>query len=293
MQVDERTVSTPDGRSLRVAQSGDLDGAPVIVHHGTPMSRLPYSGWVADAVRDGVRLITFDRAGYGRSSPNSGRSVADVAGDVVAIADALGLERFVTWGISGGGPHALACAALLGDRVAAAATLAGAAPRDAAGLDFLAGMGEDNVVEFTAADRGRETLEPLVAAMAKEMSGADSAAVVEAMRSVLSPVDEALLTGEIGHFLTANMAEAVRSGTAGWVDDDLAFVKDWGFRLTEIEVPVLLWQGRQDLMVPFAHGEWLAANIPDVEAHLCDDDGHLTLVVRRVRETNAWLAGHL
>jgi len=289
----DRTVRTRDGRALQVTQSGDLGGRPVIVHHGTPMSRLPYPGWVEDAAREGVRLITFDRAGYGGSTPRPDRSVADVAHDVTAIADDLGLDRFVTWGISGGGPHALACAALLGDRVVAAASLAGVAPRNALGLDFLAGMGEDNVIEFSAAERGRETLEPLVVAMAKEMRAADPAAVAEAMRSVLSPVDEAVLTGEIGGFFAANMAEAVRCGTSGWVDDDLAFVKDWGFRLTDIDVPVLLWQGRQDLMVPFAHGEWLAANIPNVEAQLSDDDGHLTLVVQRVGETTAWLVGHL
>jgi len=293
VEIDERTVSTPDGRALSVLQSGDLDGAPVIVHHGTPMSRLPYAGWVDDAARDGVRLITFDRPGYGQSSPKPGRSVADVASDVVAIADDLGLEHFVTWGISGGGPHALACAALLRDRVAAAASLAGVAPRDAAGLDFLAGMGKDNVVEFSAAERGRATLEPLVAAMAKELSATDAAAVVAAMRSLLSPVDEAVLTGDVGEFFAANMAEAVRCGTAGWVDDDLAFVQDWGFRLADIEIPVVVWQGRQDLMVPFAHGEWLAENIPNVEAHLSDDDGHLTMVVRRVQETTAWLVGQL
>src|SRR4051794_11835917 len=155
-------VTTPDGRTVAAYEHGDPDGRPVLVHHGTPGSGHVREKWIAQAAEQGIRLISYDRAGYAGSDRAPGRSVADVAGDAAAIADALGVERFATWGASGGGPHALACGALLGERVVAVATIAGAAPFDAGDLEFLAGMGEDNVTEFSAAIAGEDTLRPLL-----------------------------------------------------------------------------------------------------------------------------------
>jgi pimeloyl-ACP methyl ester carboxylesterase len=285
----EATVRAKDGRALRIVEAGAGDGLAVLVHNGTPMSRLLFAPCVEDAEQRGIRLIGYDRPGYGGSTPHPGRSVADAAHDVTAIADALGIDRLAMWGISGGGPHALACAALLPERVVAVASLASVAPYPAEGLDWLAGMGEANVAEFGLALEGRQALEPFLRQEREAMLAAGPAGLADAMRTLLSPTDQAVFTGEAADY----MFEAFRAGNEerldGWLDDDLAFAKPWGFDLEQIEVPVLLWQGAEDRFVPFAHGEWLARRIPTVDARLSPDDGHLTLLVRRVGEVHGWL----
>ena len=164
-------IQTPDGRILAVDEAGDPAGVPVVVHHGTPGLRPHYAPLVGpDAQERGIRLIGYDRPGYGGSTPRPGRTVGDAAADVDAICDALGLDRICTWGISGGGPHALACAALLPDRVAAAASVAGIAPHDAEGLDWLAGMGAANVEEFGLTLQGRAALVPWLESEAEGFS---------------------------------------------------------------------------------------------------------------------------
>ena len=281
------TVTTGD-RTLRGLETGG-DGLAVIVHHGTPMSRLLYGRWVDDAKSKNLRLIGYDRPGYGGSDRHPGRSVADCVADVVAIADDLGIETFATWGISGGGPHALACAALLPDRVVACSSLASVAPYGAENLDFMAGMGEGNIAEFAASLEGEDTLRPMLEDERQGMAGVSPEDVRTAMSTVLSDLDMASFSGPHADYLTAAMNEGLSAGVDGWLDDDLAFVKDWGFDVTDIKVPVLLWQGREDRMVPFEHGEWLARQIPDVEARLRENEGHLTLIENRVPETHAWL----
>jgi pimeloyl-ACP methyl ester carboxylesterase len=285
----EHGVEGPGGRVLRVREDGDPAGVPLVAHHGTPGSRLLYERWVEDASQRGIRLIAYDRPGYGGSDRHPGRSVADAAADVAAIADALGLDRFLTQGRSGGGPHALACAALLGDRVAAAATLAAVGPYDAEGLDFLDGMGEDNVEELGAALQGPEVLEPLLEEFTPRILEADPDQLVEGLKSLLSPPDVAVVNGGLAEELIAVTAEGIRASRVGWLDDDLAFVKPWGFELDSISAPFQLWQGRQDLMVPQAHGEWLAAHIPGVDVRMADDDGHLSVEHLRIGEVHAWL----
>jgi len=287
--MGEATVRAKDGRELRVVEAGAADGFAVLVHNGTPMSRLLFRPCVEDAEQHGIRLIGYDRPGYGGSTPHPGRNVADAARDIAAIADALDIDRLATWGISGGGPHALACAALLPERVVAAASLASVAPYPAEGLDWFAGMGEANVAEFGLTLEGREALEPFLRHERDAMLAAGPVGLAEAMRTLLSPADHAVFTGETADY----MFEAFRAGNEerldGWLDDDLAFAKPWGFELEQIEVPVLLWQGAEDRFVPFAHGEWLARRIPAVDARLSRDDGHLTLLVRRVGEVHGWL----
>ncbi|MFY9577686.1 MAG: alpha/beta fold hydrolase, partial [Gaiellaceae bacterium] len=217
--------------------------------------------------------------------------VADAAADVRAIADALGIERLAVWGVSGGGPHALACAALLPDRVAGVASLGSVAPTDADGLDWFAGMGQTNLEEFAAAQQGHEALEEYFGPRAREPVTAEG--LLQGLRSLLTDVDAAALTGELGEYLAENMSGAVGQGVDGWRDDDLAFVKPWGFSVEEIRVPVQLWHGEQDHFVPFTHGEWLAARIPDVDARLHPEDGHMTLMQRRIPEVHAWLLERL
>lgn len=287
--MGEATVRAKDGRELRIVEAGTADGLAVLVHNGTPMSRLLFRPCVEDAEQRGIRLIGYDRPGYGGSTPHPGRNVADAARDVATIADALDIDRLATWGISGGGPHALACAALLPERVVAAASLASLAPYPAEGLDWFAGMGEANVAEFGLTLEGREALEPFLRHERDAMLAAGPAGLAEAMRTLLSPADHAVFTGETADY----MFEAFRAGNEerldGWLDDDLAFAKPWGFELEQIEVPVLLWQGAEDRFVPFAHGEWLSRRIPAVDARLSRDDGHLTLLVRRLGEVHGWL----
>jgi len=289
----ERTVQTPDGRTLAVQESGDLDGIPVMVHMGTPNSRHLYGPHSADAASRGLRLISYDRPGYGGSTPSPGRSHADCASDVRAICAALGIDRLATWGISGGGPHVLACAALLPDLVVAAASLASPAPYGADGLDWFAGMGQDNVDDFKllAADK--------VAARAKTekereafmaMSEGDLAT---GLQSLLTPTDAAVLTGELAEYLAFTNRDGLAPGAEGWWEDGIAEGGPWGFDLAQISVPVLVVHGKQDMFVPFSHGEWLAAHVPGAEHWFLGDDGHLTLMTRRVGEVHAWLADRM
>lgn len=287
--MSERTITTLDGRALRVYEEGDSGGKPVLAIYGTPSGGLTYERHAEDARAKGIRLVSFDRAGYGGSDPRPGRSVGDVVEDVVAIADELGLDRFGVWGVSGGGPHALACAALLADRVPAVASLASVAPYGAEGLDWTEGMGEDNIVEFNAVLEGREAIEPLELKHRAELATATPDDLRRQWATLLSPVDAAVATAGLAAFLLENTNTALAPGVEGWIEDDLAFVAPWGFDVADILTPVVLWQGEQDLFVPPSHGRWLAEHIPDVEAHITPDDGHLTLFEHRVPSVHDWL----
>jgi pimeloyl-ACP methyl ester carboxylesterase len=286
--IREHRVSV-NGRTLAVLEAGDESGRAVVAIHGTPGSGLPWRGLVEDAEARGIRLLAYDRPGYGGSDPHPGRTVADAAGDVAAIADALGIDRFAVEGGSGGGPHTLACAALLPDRVVAAASLAGVAPYPAEGLDWLDGMGQDNMDEFAAALAGRETLERFLRKQADAMLAANPEGIADALRSLLSPPDAAVLTGEYAEYLAEATRRAIGERLDGWIHDDFVFVNPWGFELDEIQVPVQLLHGAQDRFVPVAHGEWLAERIPGVEAHLSAEDGHLTIQLARIGDVHAWL----
>jgi len=284
-----RAIATPDGRTLTVREGGDPRGVPVLAHHGTPGSSLLYEPHVRDAAERGVRLVSYDRPGYGRSTRQPGRRVADCAADVAAVCDVLGIERLCTWGVSGGGPHALATAALLPERVAAAASLASIAPFDAAGLDFTAGMGEINVQSYEAMSAGEEAHR---AQHERELAGLLETTpdrLVEVWATVLGPADSEVLTGDLAEFVLDNARAGIVPDSGGWLDDDLVFVEPWGFDPASIRVPVLLRHGEQDRFVPFGHGLWLAARIPGAEARLTTEDGHLTLPERRVGEVHAWL----
>jgi pimeloyl-ACP methyl ester carboxylesterase len=288
-----RDVTTRDGRTLRVHDAGAADGPVLVAHHGTPSAGNRYRTEIDSAERLGLRLVAYDRPGYGGSTPAPGRRVAGAAGDVAAILDALGVERFATYGWSGGGPHALACAALLPDRCAAVATLAGVGPADAPDLDFVAGMGEGNIEEFGVAARGREPLEALCRAEAEAMTAAGPEDLASAMAEHLTPVDAAALTGDVAAFLHGSVVDALRPGVDGWVDDDLAFLAPWGFGVGDVRAPVLVLQGDQDLMVPHAHSDWLRAHLAAAEGGVLPGEGHITLFADRIGEVHAWLAERL
>ncbi|HET8777915.1 MAG TPA: alpha/beta fold hydrolase [Candidatus Limnocylindria bacterium] len=275
----ELTVRTPDGRSIDVFLGGPPDGTPLIFHNGTPSSGRLYAPFVSAAADRGLRMVSFSRAGYGGSTRNPGRSVADVVPDVAAVLDELGADRFHTLGWSGGGPHALACAALLPKRVLAAATVGGLAPRDAEGLDWMAGMGEENVAVFSAALAGEAELVRFLEKVAPSFGAITAHDVAASLNASAPDVDREAIQGDAAAWLADVFRESVRNGIGGWLDDERAFVRPWGFEVVDIAVPVAVWQGALDRNTPLAHGEWLASHIPAARPHLLSDHGHISLGV--------------
>ena len=289
MKADDRAISTEDGRRIRINEAGQPEGVPVLVLRGTPQSRLLYDAWIHDAKSRGIRLIAYERPGYGGSTAHPGRTVASAAKDVAAIAKALSLNRLAVWGISGGGPHALACAALLPDLVVAAAALASLAPCPSEGLDYFAGMGESNIALMRSALKSREACEQFVEGEAADLLRASPETMIDSFQSLLCPVDAAVLTTDFANFVVRSVHEGIGERRDGWVDDEIAFTTPWGFELSQIRIPVLLMHGEQDQMVPVSHGKWLASKIPNVNARLLPNDGHLTLSTRRIPDVHAWL----
>ena len=279
MTAETFTVYLADGRRLEVLAAGPAGGLPLVLHNGTPVGPVAYTPMADAAAERGLRLVICARPGYGDSTPRPGRRVADVTDDVAAVLDELGAPRFVTVGWSGGGPHALACAARLPGRCLAAATMAGVAPFTAEGLDWLAGMGTENVMEFSAAVTGEEQLADYLMVEAADLATITGPEVADGLGDLVSAADRAAATGGFADYLAASFRASVRTGIAGWRDDDLAVTSDWGFTMAEVGAgaPVAIWQGDQDMMVPGAHGSWLAAHVPGAEAHLLSGEGHLTL----------------
>jgi pimeloyl-ACP methyl ester carboxylesterase len=273
-------VSAPDGRTLEAIVEGPSDGTLVVTHHGTPGSAGEiWPPHIETAAKRGLRLAAYSRPGGAGSERHAGRSVADCAADAAAVADSLSADRFFTLGGSGGGPHTLACAALLPDRVIASATIASVAPFDAEGLDWSAGMGEENLEEFAAAQAGPDELEAFMDRWASELRTITGEQVLDSLGDLVSEPDAAVLTGEYAEFAAASIRDALRSGIWGWFDDDLALLGDWGFGLDDIDVPVSIWHGHEDRFVPLAHGAWLAEHVSGASVHLLDGHGHLSLAV--------------
>lgn len=279
MRYVESKVRTPDGRSLSVMQAGLLDGDPVFFLHGTPGVLEMYGPSVEEGARRGLRYVNFLRPGYGESDRQPGRSVASCAVDVEAIADALGVKRFYAVGESGGGPHALACAALLPDRVRAVALIASVAPYDAE--DWEKGMGEGNLEELNAWRKGpqalREHLEEEMRALRLTETPAQLRAALD---KHLCDADRAAIDGDFGRFLLSAWRIIGGYGLGGWLDDDDALFGDWGLEIGRVAVPVSVWQGSEDRMVPATHAGWLAKELPNAELHLLPGEGHLSLVAR-------------
>jgi pimeloyl-ACP methyl ester carboxylesterase len=279
--VTEADLELGDGRTLHYYDTREDSSdtrVPVFYHHGTPNVGAPPEPLFAAAAENGLRWVSHDRPAYGGSTPHADRDIASAAGDVAAIADALGVDRFTVLGHSGGGPHALACGALLPDRVMAVVSVSAPAPTDAEGLDWFAGWSSSGVAEQQAALAGRAALE---AYLPRADFDPDT----------FTPGDHAALGGTWS-WLNKVVGQAMAQGNEGMVEDLLAAAKPWGFEPANITVPVLVMHGTGDRMVPSSHGEWLAAHCPTADLRLVADAGHIT-VLDSAPAALAWLGAHI
>jgi pimeloyl-ACP methyl ester carboxylesterase len=271
--VAELDIEIGDGRRLHAYDRGSGD-LVVMWHHGTPNIGVPPQPLFAAADRLGIRFVSYDRPGYGGSTPLPGRDIASAAADAAAVADALGVSEFAVFGHSGGGSHALACAALLPGRVRAAVSISGLAPLTADGLDWFAGMGAGAAASLRAAAAGRAVKEAHEATESKPD---------------FLPADWAALDGEWGWFGSV-VGPAMVGGPAPLIDDDLAYVDQWGCDPATITVPVLLIHGGGDLLVPSAHSEWLSRNIPGAQLRVLPGEGHISVLPAAAVQALEWLA---
>lgn len=274
LAVTTTSLELADGRKLRVYDTGaeDVDALTVFWHHGTPNIGAPPEPLMPVSRELGIRWVSYDRPGYGGSSPVGDRNVASAARYVSEVADALFIDKFAVMGHSGGGPHALACAALLGERVLGAVSIAGLAPYRAEGLEWFTGMASP--ASLCAAAAGRAV---------KEQYQADP----EYDPEVFTPSDHAALSGRWSWLLEV-VNPAVEAGPDALIDDDLAYVAPWGFDPAEVAAPVLLLHGGQDRMVPASHSRWLERRLPKAELRLYPDDGHIS-VLNFGESALAWL----
>ena len=274
--ITEADLELADGRTLHLYDTGAGTGGSLVVlwHHGTPNLGAPPAPLFDTASRLGIRWVSYDRPGYGGSTPRPGRDMASAAGYARAIADALGIERFAVMGHSSGGAHALACAALLPDRVIGVVAAAPLAPFEADGLDWFAGMAASGVASLRAAAQGPAAKERF------EASGVE-------YDPEFTKADLAALSGEWSWFGQV-VGPAVAAGPGGLIADDLANVAPWGFDPGQVSAPVLLLHGGQDRIAPIAHAEWLAGRLPSAQLRRYPTDGHIS-VLRHAHDALTWL----
>ena len=272
-------VKMDDGRrKLALEITGDPDGYPVFLMHGTPGSRNGPRPRGMVLYRLGLKLISYDRPGYGSSTRQKGRSVSDAAADVAAIADFLGHRRIAVIGRSGGGSHALACAAHLADRVSVAAVLVGLAPSDAQGLDWYAGMNRHNVNEYSTADANEAMLRASLEDKALQTQQNPQIILTDLIPDMCREDRRVVDDVTLRKLLTDTYAMAVQQGADGWIDDVLAFRKPWGFDFSQIRCPVKLWHGMNDDFSPVEHAQWLAEQIENAELEIGTAEGHFAAV---------------
>jgi pimeloyl-ACP methyl ester carboxylesterase len=275
--VERRQISLKTERVLDVVVAGPKDGIPLVFHHGSPGAAMRFEPFIEAAVKRGLRYVSYSRPGFGDSTRQPGRTVADCSADTANIIDELGADRFYVTGWSAGGPHSLACAALLPQRVIAASTIAGVAPYGAKNLDWEAGQDKETVEKIHAAINDPAKLQSLLEREEPTFAHVTGGQIIAALGN-LPDVDKAVLGGQVGDFLAENIRESFKNGIWGIYDENIALSHDWGFDLSQIKVSVTVWQGTKDEMVPFAHGQWLANNVPNAHARLLPDQAHLSLV---------------
>jgi pimeloyl-ACP methyl ester carboxylesterase len=278
-ELDALSVTAGDGRALEVVIGGPPDGIPLVFLHGTPGAAGPFDHLIEVGAERGVRHIAYSRPGYSGSDRQPGRSVASCVADVVAIADALGYEHFYCSGGSGGGPHSIACAALIPDRVIGVAAIATPVPVGAPGFDWTADMGQENIEEYGAARAGERELQDYLEREAQAVNGATADELLRVWRELFCESDRRVLSGAYAEHTVRQLSRSLATGIWGWFDDDRALVADWGFELDQVGAPVHIWHGTEDQFIPVSHGEWLAGHVPGAKAELRPGDGHLSITL--------------
>jgi pimeloyl-ACP methyl ester carboxylesterase len=285
MELPARLV-LPDGRRLAYVEYGDSRGQPALYCHGFPGSRLEAALADASAAHAGVRLIAADRPGIGGSDRQSGRRLVDWPADLARLADHLGLARFTLVGVSGGAPYALACARAMPERLDAVAVVSGVAPLD--GKPMLDGMLWPNALALRAAQATPWAIAPgLQLAVLLRWFPRFPLGLVA--RSLDAPDRRALARHDVREIIVRSLREALRQGARGVADDLLLLCRSWGFRLDEIAVPVYLWHGERDRMVPASHSRRLCAELARSHCRAYPDEGHFSLVIEHAADIFAAL----
>ena len=267
-----------DGRELEILDNGINSDTAIIFHHGTPGHASSWIEWLESAANAGIRALSYSRAGYGTSDRNPGRSVVSINNDIAQLLDAKNISKFVSIGWSGGGPHCIANT--FEPRNVGAISLAGVGAFGVDDLDFLAGMGPENHDEFGAALKGEAAIDQWMEDNAGPMKAVTGAEIREAFGGLIGDADKAVLEGDAADQMAASMRSALAVSFDGWIDDDLVFVKNWGFDLAAITKPVFLWQGDDDFMVPHAHSYWLEKHIPTAKLTFKAGEGHISLGIK-------------
>lgn len=280
-----------DGRELEIADNGINSESAIVFHHGTPGHASSWTDWLESAATAGIRAIAYSRAGYGTSDRNPGRSVINVNSDIAQVLDAKNITKFVSIGWSGGGPHCLANT--FEPRNVGAISLAGVGAFGVDDLDFLEGMGPENHDEFGAALKGEAVIDQWMNDNAGPMKSVTGSDIIEAFGGLIGDADKAVLEGGEADAMAASMRSALAVSFDGWIDDDLVFVKKWGFEPEAITKPVFLWQGDDDFMVPHAHSYWLEKHIPTATLTFKPGEGHISIGVKYRAEILAQAQGLL
>ena len=280
-----------DGRELEIADNGINSESAIVFHHGTPGHASSWTDWLESAATAGIRAIAYSRAGYGTSDRNPGRSVINVNSDIAQVLDAKNITKFVSIGWSGGGPHCLANT--FEPRNVGAISLAGVGAFGVDDLDFLEGMGPENHDEFGAALKGEAVIDQWMNDNAGPMKSVTGSDIIEAFGGLIGDADKAVLEGGEAEAIAASYRSGLAVSFDGWIDDDLVFVKKWGFELESITKPVFLWQGDDDFMVPHAHSYWLEKHSPTATLSFKPGEGHISLTVRYRKEILAQAQGLL
>jgi pimeloyl-ACP methyl ester carboxylesterase len=280
--METKLVTLNDGRKLEIQVAGKPQSSAIVFHHGTPGATNTWTSWMEEVERLGGYTFSYSRPGYGQSERHQGRTVLDNASDISEVLDLLGITNIVSIGWSGGGPHALADSTLPQSR--GVISIAGVGEFGAPDLDFLEGMGEENHVEFGAALEGPEAIENWMKIYSPDIAVVTADQIIEAFGGLIGDADKKALNEGAAEETAASYRKSLEVSYNGWMDDDLAFVRTWGFDITKITVPVELWQGNDDFMVPHAHGYWLEKHIPTAKLNFVPGEGHISLGSRKRAE---------
>lgn len=276
------TLKLTDGRFLEYFDNGIASTSAIVFHHGTPGHGHAWAPWLELAASRGIRALSYSRAGYGISDRNEGRTVASNNSDIRELLDSFGIRDFISIGWSGGGPHALATTTLAGCK--GAITLAGVGAYGVDDLDFLAGMGPENEEEFSEALKGEAAIATWMDTNASVFKNVTGEMIREVFGGLIGDADKAILQGDFAEENATSIRKGLAVSFDGWIDDDIAFVQPWGFDLSAIKVPVQIWQGDDDFMVPHAHSYWLEKHIPGSQLNFVPGHGHISLVVTHSEE---------